>query len=192
VLHHDHPPTVPLHFRSITLPDPLPRAFVVYRTEHLPRTADQAAFLTRIDPGEAACVETRAAMVPEGPVRPATAASLRERSASGGRVRLHARADQPGLLVFAESWHPGWRTLVDGRETAVHRVDHGLMGVRLEPGEHDVVLDFAPASLRHGALCSAGAWLLLLGLGFGPAIRARLRRARRTQPLEVEKPSSIR
>jgi hypothetical protein len=182
VLHHDYPSTGPLHFRSITLPDPLPRAFVVYRTEHLPRAADQAAFLTRIDPGEAACVETPAAMVPEGPLRPATAVSLRGRSASGSHVRLHARADQPGLLVFTESWHPGWRALVDGRETGVHCVDHGLVGVRLAPGEHDVVLDFAPASLRRGALCSAGAWLLLLGLGVGPAIYARLRTERRTQP----------
>ena len=43
-----------------------------------------------------------------------------------------------GILTIAESWYPHWRVQVDGQPGEVHRVNWALLGVRLEPGVHEV------------------------------------------------------
>jgi hypothetical protein len=173
VVSHDRPRQGKPNFRARPLSHPLPRAFVVYRTERAADRASREARLRTFDPAQVALVETDAAGLGPGPELAATPAAIGPRPASGSRVRIRARAEREGLLVLAEAWHPGWRARVDGRAAAVHRVNHGLMGVRLPPGEHDVRLELAPASLRRGAWASALAWLLIAGLGLSAWRRRR-------------------
>jgi uncharacterized membrane protein YfhO len=84
------------------------------------------------------------------------------------RVVVRATADQPGLLVLADAFHPGWRAIVDGRPEPVLRVNHVLRGVALAPGAHDVEFEFAPSTLHTGVQLSvAGLALLALAFAFG-------------------------
>ena len=55
-------------------------------------------------------------------------------------VSIRYRATGPGILTVTDTWADGWRARVDGRETAVLRVDGVFRGVQIEePGVHDVV-----------------------------------------------------
>jgi hypothetical protein len=65
----------------------------------------------------------------------------------------------------ATFYYPGWRVLVDGRDTPVLPVpDRGTMAFYLSPGSHHVVLDLEPTPLRRAAtlvsVVTAGVLLL--------------------------------
>ncbi|MFH2010393.1 MAG: YfhO family protein [bacterium] len=179
VLRHNRPPArpgtlVPLSYRVQELPQALPRAFVVYRTERPPDRPSREARLRDFDPAQVALVETPAAALRTPGGESATPASVRHRSPGGARVTLEVDTPRAGLLVFAESWYPGWRARVDGKEVDVHRVNHALMGIKVPAGHHRIRLTFAPRSLRWGAVLSLLALLGILLLALGPLAARKL------------------
>ncbi|MGA1866388.1 MAG: hypothetical protein ACMUFK_02840 [Thermoplasmatota archaeon] len=54
------------------------------------------------------------------------------------RIDLKATLPEKGFLVIGESYYPSWDVIVDGERYEVERVYHGLMGVYLNTGVHDV------------------------------------------------------
>ncbi|MBI2939168.1 MAG: hypothetical protein HYY04_01915 [Chloroflexi bacterium] len=68
-----------------------------------------------------------------------------------GRVRARVTLPRPGLLVFGESWDPGWRARVDGQPAPIGRVNLIYQAVWLGAGPHDVVFEYRPTSLLIGA-----------------------------------------
>ncbi len=182
VLRHNRPrarprTTVPLRYRVRRLPDALPRAWLVHATEHTPTATQRETRLRSFDPRRTTLVETPAAMLPSGDETAHTPARLLARSRGGARMTLAVQAPRAGLLVIAESWYPGWTATVNGKTATVHRVNHGLMGVKVGAGKQRVQLTFAPASLTWGAVLSLLALLgiLLLGL-WAPFFRKLSRR----------------
>lgn len=185
VLRHNRPRArprsrVPLRYQVRELPGALPRAWVVHATERALSTRQREARLRSFDPGRLALVERPAAELPAGSGAttnatddPApTPARIVSRSPGGDRCTLATTPPRPGLLVVAESWHPGWKARVNGRETTVHRVNHGLMGIRVGAGKQRVTLTFRPASLTWGTALSLAALLLILLLGlWAPVFR---------------------
>ncbi|MGQ0722357.1 MAG: hypothetical protein ACT4PE_12415 [Candidatus Eiseniibacteriota bacterium] len=98
---------------------------------------------------------------PLGGVSPGTARVLRHLPE---RVAVEVQADRPALLVLADSWYPGWKASVAGRERPIHRVDHIFRGVVVGPEDREVNFEYRPASFRLGAALSlAGLALLALG-----------------------------
>ena len=84
-------------------------------------------------------------------------------------VELRVRTEQPGLLVLADTWYPGWIATVDGVPAPILRANYLFRGVPVPAGEHVVTMRFQPASLRTGLLVTAVAvvgllLLLLVGL----------------------------
>jgi hypothetical protein len=77
--------------------------------------------------------------------------------------RVELRASGPGLAVLSDVHFPGWRATVDGRDVPIERVDYLLRGVRVGPGEHRIVMTYAPSSWRIGWIVSLLTALLLLG-----------------------------
>lgn len=69
-----------------------------------------------------------------------------------------------GLLVTTETWYPGWKVYVDGKETPLYRVNYNYRGVFLAPGSHAVVFKYEPKSFRIGTLVSLGAIGFVLAL----------------------------
>ena len=96
------------------------------------------------------------------------------------RQELRVATDRPSLLVVADNWYPAWRARVNGAEAPVLRVNHTLRGVLLEPGEHDVVLEFRSTPVRSGAALSLASLLLVVGIGAAPTLRRRLSAGRAT------------
>jgi uncharacterized membrane protein YfhO len=64
------------------------------------------------------------------------------------------------MAVVSESYYPFWRATVDGRAARLFRIDYGLMGVALAPGEHDVELVYERPSLYTIAAATSLATLL--------------------------------
>jgi uncharacterized membrane protein YfhO len=86
--------------------------------------------------------------------------------------RVTMRSHGSGMLVLSDSWYPGWRAKVDGRDAKVERVDYLLRGVRVGPGAHTVEMTYRPLSFRIGWIVS-----LLTAIALGLAVIRGRRRA---------------
>jgi hypothetical protein len=84
-------------------------------------------------------------------------------------VDVNAVLDAPGILVLADSYYPGWRVYVDGREEKIYRANLFFRGVKLDAGEHRVEFRYEPWSFRLGLMISLavfGALLIVSGVLF--------------------------
>ena len=87
------------------------------------------------------------------------------------RIELRARLDAPGYLVLADTYYPGWRARVDGREVPIQRADVYFRALALDEGEHDVTFEFRPVSVYAGLAAGLLAWLVWVALAVG-AVRS--------------------
>ena len=84
---------------------------------------------------------------------------------SDGFARIRITAPAAGVLLYTESWYPGWLALVDGQPRDVVPADGALIGVALTAGEHEVELRFVPLEFASGLPAAAlGLLLILLGV----------------------------
>jgi hypothetical protein len=98
----------------------------------------------------------------------AIAGSLRE----GGNSRtIDIVMSQPGYLVLAYTYYPGWRAMVDGQSTQILRANYAFMALPLGPGEHRVALRYQPISLILGAFISGLSVLAVTGVALLSAIQ---------------------
>lgn len=65
-------------------------------------------------------------------------------------LRVSVHLNRPALVVVNQNFFPGWRTTT-GRVVSYN----DLLAVRLQPGDHDVGLSYAPRSVLVGAMISA-------------------------------------
>ncbi|NLX15337.1 MAG: YfhO family protein [Phycisphaerales bacterium] len=80
----------------------------------------------------------------------------------GHEIRVTAHADRPGLLVFNESFVPGWRAELDGRPVHMERVNGVCQGVEVSGGQHEVRFFYRPPGLYWGLAISLLTLLALL------------------------------
>jgi hypothetical protein len=69
-------------------------------------------------------------------------------------IKIRSKLARRGVLVLADSFYPGWRAYVNGKETAVLRANLFFRGVFLEPGDHWVEFHFQPRSFLLGGFVS--------------------------------------
>ncbi|RME46132.1 MAG: hypothetical protein D6791_09110 [Chloroflexi bacterium] len=158
--------------------DALPRAFVV---EHARVVPDDAAALSLIDDpdfdpcrevlladrlytqqgGDVSAEGVRRAVSVEGPGLTSLCSTAVILEYAPHRVMIQAELEHPGYLVLLDSYYPGWRAIVDGRQAPILRADVLFRAVRLEPGRHQVTFVFDPLSYRIGKLISS---MMLAGL----------------------------
>jgi len=89
-------------------------------------------------------------------------------------VELKVRTETDGVLVAGESWYPGWKAYVDGREERVLKADLIFRAVPIKAGEHVVRFVYEPLSFVIGLWISSAS-VLILALFF--LLRARKSRA---------------
>jgi hypothetical protein len=133
----------------------LPLAYVVRATTEA-GTLDEAAAAIRALGSEGlrhvAVVEPGAtptemhATAPDAIASSGTVARLHRLSPNAAMLTVQTEA--PSLLVFVESWDPGWRAWLNGREVPIVRVNGIFQGILLpEPGRHVAVFRYRPRSL---------------------------------------------
>ena len=62
-------------------------------------------------------------------------------------LRYSVSSRQGGVLVFSEIYYPGWEATVDDQPAELGRADYVLRAMHIEPGQHEVVLNFFPKSI---------------------------------------------
>ncbi|MBI2687382.1 MAG: hypothetical protein HYX27_13805 [Acidobacteria bacterium] len=70
---------------------------------------------------------------------------------SPNRVHLDAKLACRGLLILSDTWFPGWRARVDGRDTEILPVFGALRGIVVDKGQHHIEFSYLPASAKYGA-----------------------------------------
>jgi hypothetical protein len=73
-------------------------------------------------------------------------------------VALHT--EEAGVLLLADTFYPGWRAWINGKEAKIRRVDGWMRAVSVPKGESRVLFSYRPASFVWG-LRVGGAGLLL-------------------------------
>ena len=89
---------------------------------------------------------------------------------------ITARVEEPGFLVLADAWYPGWQATVGGMRTPVYRANSVSRAVYLPAGEHKVAFRFRPLDFYVGAVVSGAAWTAVLALLVWYVWRGRVRR----------------
>jgi hypothetical protein len=146
-------------------PAALPRAFVVDR-QRVVGSADAARDTVTAPSFPARSVAVTEKRIPglaDGPGA-GPAGSARVVDYEEDRVSVDSDAARRSLLVLTDSWFPGWKATVDGKDVPIERVDYLIRGVPVPAGAHRVEFSYQPLSWRVGWIVSLVALLLLAGL----------------------------
>ncbi|MGH7927266.1 MAG: YfhO family protein, partial [Candidatus Binatia bacterium] len=110
---------------------------------------------------------------------------------SNNRVVVEASLAGSGILVLTDSYYPGWKVFVDGKEERILRANHFFRGVRLLPGNHNVEFRYEPLSFTIGWAISLLTLILLTGISL---VRVSIWRKRRHQvmcSLPLREPTTV-
>ena len=91
-------------------------------------------------------------------------------------AEMKVRTFGEALLVFSDSYYPGWVARVDGRETPIYRANITQRAVVVPAGEHRVLFQFRPTSVRLGFWVSLGALVVFLGCFLAPQFSIKRRK----------------
>jgi hypothetical protein len=144
--------------------DPLPRAWVVYRSQAVADDRALAALdAPDFDPRSTAVLPPESGL----PLLSGTAGGQTVRVVEDwpGHLALEAAPSADGVLVVSQPFYPGWRATIDGRPVPVERVDYALQGLPIQAGVHRVELSYhlplLPAAITVVALLGCLAGLVL-------------------------------
>jgi len=130
---------------------PLPRAFLVQHALAAPdaEAAWQALLRPGFDPSREAILEGVEAPPGEG------SGTVDVVEGAPGELALAVTTPQPALVVVAQTYFPGWRARVDGREVPVRRADYVAMALEVPAGNHQVVLRYGSRAVHAASALSA-------------------------------------
>lgn len=78
------------------------------------------------------------------------------------RIVFETTANTSSLLVLTDTYYPGWTATVDGTSTPILRADYTYRAVSVPEGNHIIMMQFNPMSLKIGFIVSISSILILL------------------------------
>jgi hypothetical protein len=159
----------------------LPRAFIVHDAEVI--VSEQAVMERMLrddfDPRRMVILEEEPLRRPDQGLQPV------EPDLHGAEITLYAphtvviEADvnAAGFLVLSDTYYPGWKVYVDGREDRIYQADYLFRAVSLEEGKHVVEFRYNPLSFRIGLAISLVTAAILCGLAVAVLLIRRKQRA---------------
>lgn len=81
---------------------------------------------------------------------------------TNSHVQIKTTSNIDAFLVVLDSFYPGWKAMIDGKETAIHRTNYNFRGIFLPKGNHTVEFKYAPKSLKYGAIISAVSLVIII------------------------------
>ena len=77
------------------------------------------------------------------------------------KVAIEADSPSQGILFLSDTYYPGWKAFIDGREVPVYRANYAFRAVVFPQGRHTVEFIYRPRSFFLGGAIS------LIALSFG-------------------------
>jgi hypothetical protein len=143
------------------VPDPLPRAYVVFSARWVDDSEDALQAIT--DPG----FDPVSEVVLEGPPATTDVPSQWQPvtlTSSCNTVTIRAALPRDGYLVLLDTHYPGWQARVDGQLQTIFAANLAFRAVHLSAGEHVIEFRYRPVTFRTGAAVTGLTCLVLLGL----------------------------
>ncbi|MBI2040111.1 YfhO family protein [Candidatus Microgenomates bacterium] len=88
--------------------------------------------------------------------------NLQYKPLTNSHIVIQATSNIDAYLVVLDSFYPGWKALIDGKEVTIHRTNYNFRGMILPKGTHIVEFIYAPKSLQLGAIISGASILLII------------------------------
>ncbi|MBV8071004.1 MAG: YfhO family protein [Acidobacteriaceae bacterium] len=76
-------------------------------------------------------------------------------------IRLQCTLREPGSLILTDSWNPGWKAEVDGKQIRIEKADVAFRGLPLSKGTHLIVFRYKPWAIVVGMVLTAASVSLL-------------------------------
>jgi hypothetical protein len=85
-------------------------------------------------------------------------------SYKANRFNLEYEADSDAFLYVSDTYYPGWRAYVDGKETKIYRADLAFRAIEVPKGKHTVAFKYVPMSFYVGLVLTIIGILLCIWL----------------------------
>jgi hypothetical protein len=92
------------------------------------------------------------------------------------QAEMRVRTPRDAILVFSDSYYPGWTAEIDGRQATLYRANITQRAVVVPAGEHQVTFQFKAPTVVVGFWVSMGALLVFLACFLFPVLRRRMGR----------------
>lgn len=66
-------------------------------------------------------------------------------------ISINTQSSGDGFLFLSDTYYPGWRAYVDGKETKIYLANYAFRAVKVPEGRHKVEFRFVPMSFYYGA-----------------------------------------
>jgi hypothetical protein len=91
-------------------------------------------------------------------------------------LHYKVQSEKGGIVVFSEIYYPGWTATIDGKEAEIGRANYVLRALRVPAGQHEIRMEFRPASVDATDYIAFFAIGCIKGLLLGAIIAAIKRR----------------
>ncbi len=75
-------------------------------------------------------------------------------SEQSNRIEFSVNAETGGWLEISDSWYPGWKAFIDGKEVSLYRADSLFRAIHVPSGKHQVLIEYQPIGFYFGGLFS--------------------------------------
>jgi hypothetical protein len=70
------------------------------------------------------------------------------------RVVIQAKTNTSGFLFMGDTYYPGWKAFIDGKETKIYRANYIFRAIEVTPGAHKIEFIYYPQVFKIGMLGS--------------------------------------
>jgi len=142
-------------------PNSLPRARILYNFKQINSIQDLSNYIDsgEFDPQKTALVETK---LPFFQTKSSINFNkIKWQYSDSEKQILKVVTFNPGIFVLADSYYPGWKAYVDGKEKTIFPININQRGVIIDKGEHTIEFVYSPFSIKLGFLITFTSYLLV-------------------------------
>lgn len=85
-------------------------------------------------------------------------------SESNNRLTLSVDAKENSTLVLSDTYYPGWKAFIDGKEKKIYRYNYTFRAVPIEAGKHRIEFVYSPFSFKIGVAITLIGIIVCIGL----------------------------
>ena len=146
-------------------PAALGNAWFVNAIDFVSNNDEEIQALTNLNPAQKAIVHNDFQDELSG-LQPTGSGTINMTEYSPDKLKYTSNTTATELAVFSEVWYgpdKGWRATIDGQPANIIRVNYLLRGLKIPPGNHEIIMEFNPTSVKTGNLITLLSSLLIIG-----------------------------